>query len=164
MISLTDPPSDHLLQLSTNKLKAMTRLANGNVSSICQIALPIICTTVLSINPAQASPSIWVKCGKAYIIGLNERDKTYTLNDDSFIRDGKLQVTGRWFHGKAAFAPYKVEFTYAEAFHHRGTGVIIENRFEISRIDLHYQRYVRKKLEIANGRQKAQDTIRQGCA
>jgi hypothetical protein len=100
----------------------------------------------MSINPAQASPSIWVKCGKDYIIGLNNRDKTYTLNDDSFIRNGKLQVTGRWFHGKAAFTPYKVEFTYAEAFHHRGTGVIIENRFEISRIDLHYQRYVRKKI------------------
>ena len=57
-----------------------------------------------------------------------------------------MQVTGRWFHGKAEFSPHKVELTFADTFQYRGTGAIVKNRIEISRIDLHYQRFVSNKI------------------
>jgi hypothetical protein len=125
--------------------ESFTRPAKTQAAAIWQVTLLIFGATIISIKPAYASSTVWVKCGRDYIIGLNERNMTFTLNDDYYIRNGMLQVAGRWFHGKALFTPHKVEFTFTHALQRGDTGVILKDRVEISRIDLHYQRYVSKK-------------------
>lgn len=108
----------------------------------------VIGFTILSALPVFAN-SVWLECS-GHLVGLNEANKTYIVNDDYVTDKGAGKVWGKWFQGSAIFRPHQVEFTITETLQNRGSSYILRNRLVISRVDLRYDRYFSKKKNDEN--------------
>ena len=118
----------------------------ASIQKMKSIVLSFGTLLYLAALPADAN-STWLECSKSgYLINLDERTKSYTLNDWSCKQNGVQSVCGNWFHGPAIFSPGQVEFVFIETMGNRGDNYILRNRITISRIDLRYHRYFSRKV------------------
>jgi hypothetical protein len=93
--------------------------------------------------------SVWLECPKSegYLLNLDEKRRTYTLNDWFLYHKGTLQLGGEWHHGPALFSPRQVEFTFAKTIVNNGKRYFLKKRIKISRIDLRFQEFISRKID-----------------
>lgn len=126
----------------------------GMTKSLCaRIIKKLVPSILLAIAFANTLPvsaeSFWLKCPEreGYIIGLDAKGKSFTLNDWFFVnRDSVLRIGGDWFHGVALFKSRQIEIVFTQTMENEGKRYAWKKRFLISRIDLGFQEFYSEKI------------------